>query len=83
MKRINDSIILHSNFRKQRTGSFSQLRDVTHTNIRSLWEIDFTITSNRGQSPYAIGYHNLLGGCDTQTHLDFDPDAFERRSSSH
>ena len=36
-----------------------------------------------GQSPNAIEYHNLLGGCDTQSHLDFDPDAFERRSSSH
>ena len=30
-----------------------------------------------------IEYHNLLGGCDTQSHLDFDPGAFERRSSSH
>ena len=27
-----------------------------------------------GQSPNAIEYHNLLGGCDTQSHLDFDPD---------
>ena len=35
-----------------------------------------------GQSPNAIEYHNLLGGCDTQSHLDFDPDAFQRRSFS-
>ena len=62
---------------------FSQLRDVTHTNFRSLQRIDFTITSYRGQSPNVIANHNFLGGCDSQSHLDFDPDAFERRISSH
>ena len=55
----------------------------SHTNFRSPWGIDLTITSNPAQSPNAIEYHNLPGGYDTQSHMDFDPDAFERRSSSH
>ena len=40
---------------------------------RSTDERNFDVRRHRGQSPSVIECHNLLGGCDTRLHLDFDP----------
>ena len=46
---------------------------------RSTDERNFDVRRHRGQSPSVIEYHNLLGGCDTQSHLDFDPIGCDRK----
>ena len=46
---------------------------------RSTDERNFDVRRHRGQSPSVIEYHNLLGGCDTRLHLDFDPIGCDRK----
>ena len=46
---------------------------------RSTDERNFDVRRHRGQSPSVIEYHNLLGGCDTRLHLDFDPIRCDRK----
>ena len=46
---------------------------------RSTDERNFDVGRHRGQSPSVIEYHNLLGGCDTRLHLDFDPIGCDRK----
>ena len=48
------------------------------------WEIStdegkFDVGRHWGQSPSVIECHNLLGGCDTRLHLDFDPIGCDRK----
>ena len=42
-------------------------------------ERNFDVRRHRGQSPSVIECHNLLGGCDTRLHLDFDPIGCDRK----
>ena len=46
---------------------------------RSTDERNFDVRRHRGQSPSVIERHNLLGGCDTRLHLDFDPIGCDRK----
>ena len=46
---------------------------------RSTDERNFDVRRHRGQSPSVIECHNLLGGCDTRLHLDFDPIGCDRK----
>ena len=57
----------------------------TFTGDAVSWEIDWweelrrDVRRHRGQSPSVIECHNLLGGCDTRLHLDFDPIGCDRK----
>ena len=74
-------LVLHQFKQVMKSTSHNSVTSHTHTHKFPISPRDWFYDHIQwGQSPSVIEYHNLLGGCDTQSHLDFDPGAFERRS---